>query len=1200
MKKSLLLLAACLSVFASARAQNTQITASHISVFGGSAITGSFCVSPTDGAGNAINVTTSTGQLFSPQTPLCFPIVAGVLSGSAIVPDTSLTQPVNVCYALTIKNNFGQTLGSYPCIQPFGSSWSFDAYVPGTLPSIPSLEMPTFQTNGTNNAVQTVLNITGPGVSYSAGKVVISGSGGSSGGTALYPAQCGVTGAPSWCGSGTTADAYIRAACAALPSGGGTVDLAGLTGNLAATTRGCSSPTKQVIFIQDPTSTLTVTETDGDITFPLDNTSMLLGPGNGGCPAQTGIVVSSTANITAVVGPAHTDGTQEQFTVQGACIWGNALATIGMGAIFSEQNFANTTIAFNNVTICPTACVRIINSSSIYVEDNWLNAAAGGGATGRAIWVQSLVGTTGTGCKASAVIQAGQIEHSVGGVPDIDITGDGAGAIGCGTRIEAVGVERNNSFASTTSINISDCWNCSIDHIFPSGTCCGTNLIAISQTASGRTQNVHVTNLYAGGSFTNVINDSTPGGSVLPTSLYPQITEYIAAPGYVSSAGVVAGVAGASITPAIVNNRVEAAGVNGAGIGVAQSAWSSSVGYPQCSAVSHSSTNYLAVAASTNIIPGTNAAYWYQVPNANTPTNGDCAFYLAASMVSGTTGAQLILPPGNTNTCIGFLEPTVTSPGNPNVAIVGSGKKNSILTQTCAISNATVQQPDSGVAFALAGIDWSNFTVNANFLTVPMQVYGAQQFRIENILLENPTDGSDHYIEFGHPSSGNHSKAWTYEAYFNNVDTLNSHGPGTGAVITATVSGGVPTFTVASGGSSYVAAYTQLILSSTGSSADVPCTSRGTDTITVASGVITAITSTATGCASTLYPQVFGGNQVKYCYKFNDASDIKGSIGNTPQECNTGLYASNVTSQMVFVDLHPIATMIGITDSGNNDYFGTEIDSVYHYGFDFEGATNLQNLHATKFVYSANLKGISDYHFGTITGSPTTAPYQINIFGDGCGDAAPTAGGYNHFLQSSGPGFPGFAHAYESTDCSGLASNSNVVDTPGNFSSGGTLTGLGGVNAANGIFNAYGATNLGYQVNGSYAVGNSASGAGVQVSGSTVTSVNGLPVTAPSAAAATTTGSSCGTISGFTGGTPNLVGQYFGKLVSNSATCQIKLNFGITAAHGYLCLFQDITNTSYTFSYSGLGSGASTTASCTSLTSNAPSGDTVSFEALPF
>jgi hypothetical protein len=182
----LLLLCVC-----AASAQTTQITASNIALFGGTKVTGSFCVTPTDQSGNPLNLVTSAGQQLAPSTSLCFPIVNGVLSSYAIVPDTALTQPVNPCYKLTIKSNSGVQIGTYPCIQPTsatpgtpGTPWSFDAYVPSTLPAIPALALPQYQVNGSPLANQAIINF------------VCTGCGNPSGGIVNIPVGSSSVGAP--------------------------------------------------------------------------------------------------------------------------------------------------------------------------------------------------------------------------------------------------------------------------------------------------------------------------------------------------------------------------------------------------------------------------------------------------------------------------------------------------------------------------------------------------------------------------------------------------------------------------------------------------------------------------------------------------------------------------------------------------------------------------------------------------------------------------------------------------------------------------------------------------------------------------------------------------------------------------------------------------------------------------------------------
>ncbi len=64
----------------------------------------------------------------------------------------------------------------------------------------------------------------------------------------------------------------------------------------------------------------------------------------------------------------------------------------------------------------------------------------------------------------------------------------------------------------------------------------------------------------------------------------------------------------------------------------------------------------------------------------------------------------------------------MASPGLPNVVIRGAGKTASVLQQTCDITssgNAVVQQPDSGVAYAFASVDWDDFAVTQTSLLRP-------------------------------------------------------------------------------------------------------------------------------------------------------------------------------------------------------------------------------------------------------------------------------------------------------------------------------------------------------------------------------------------------------------------------------------------------------------------------------------------------
>lgn len=362
---------------------------------------------------------------------------------------------------------------------------------------------------------------------------------GSPSGSIVYPAQCQAGSPPSWC-SGTTADAFIRASCSQLPASGGTIDFRGLTGTLAASVP-CSTPTKQVIMLQDNPSLLTITQHDGGVTFPLDNSSMLLGPGGGQCDIGGGIHLASTANVTAIVGSAHTDGSQEDFTVQGVCLWGSTSGVAGIttkGMIYAKEVFVNTTILSNNVSVCPSSCVWIENAGGIVnIGNNELNGTSGVYTFNTSPLVIASTGSA--GCQDQSInIWGNNAEHANGGsnFPELSITGNGTGAQACGVYVHDIYIEKNVlGTPSTAGIKIQDCLNCKFENIEGGGgNSTSGDMINLSASAPNRVFNVTFENIgNVFNSWTNTINDTTASGKVLPLATYPSVTYYPSNPGYI-------------------------------------------------------------------------------------------------------------------------------------------------------------------------------------------------------------------------------------------------------------------------------------------------------------------------------------------------------------------------------------------------------------------------------------------------------------------------------------------------------------------------------------------------------------------------------------------------------------------------------------------------------------------------------------------
>jgi hypothetical protein len=360
-------------------------------------------------------------------------------------------------------------------------------------------------------------------------------------GPVVYPANCQGSNIPSWCGaSGQTADVYIRAACGQLPATGGWINLLGLSGTIANSVT-CSTVSKQVIMLTDPTSLLTITENDGGTAFPIDSHSMLLGPGNGDCIAYSGgIYLAETAVVTGIVGPARTDGTEEDFTVSGNCLWGSPFghATVSKGLIFTKATFSDTTISNNNTDFCENACIWLENAGgSIIVQNNEMDPTDGAySVIGSGLVI--LSSGSDTGCVGSNYfVSGGDIQHANGGAnyPEVSIHGNGAGAFPCAVYLHDIYFERNVSGTpSTDFIKIQDCWNCTFSNLQAlggNGTPSG-DTINISQSAQGRVQNLVFTSI-EGAAATNVINDTTPGGAVIPLATTAFVTSYYSNPGYI-------------------------------------------------------------------------------------------------------------------------------------------------------------------------------------------------------------------------------------------------------------------------------------------------------------------------------------------------------------------------------------------------------------------------------------------------------------------------------------------------------------------------------------------------------------------------------------------------------------------------------------------------------------------------------------------
>lgn len=116
----------------------TTVSASHLQDATGTNITNAtIWFQPVDNKGKPLSFRSGGTEGQTVSTPVTATVTNGAFS--VVLADTTLTQPANVGYSVTVLDNLTgrNLLGSgYECIQPTGSTWSFDAYVPNLSPQV--------------------------------------------------------------------------------------------------------------------------------------------------------------------------------------------------------------------------------------------------------------------------------------------------------------------------------------------------------------------------------------------------------------------------------------------------------------------------------------------------------------------------------------------------------------------------------------------------------------------------------------------------------------------------------------------------------------------------------------------------------------------------------------------------------------------------------------------------------------------------------------------------------------------------------------------------------------------------------------------------------------------------------------------------------------------------------------------------------
>jgi hypothetical protein len=228
------------------------------------------------------------------------------------------------------------------------------------------------------------------------------------------------------------------------------------------------------------------------------------------------------------------------------------------------------------------------------------------------------------------------------------------------------------------------------------------------------------------------------------------------------------------------------------------------------------------------------------------------------------------------------------------------------------------------------------------------------------------------------------------------VENPKGTGPSSRAVVTVAISGGVPTFTVTSGGTySYANPTVNWIGFAVGAT---PCTTMGTlvPTMTM-SGSTYSLTSLSgygfAGCVAG-NSNIVTNDQPAATYgialqSYTDSTYIDLVVGGT----GTSACIGELNGSNVYVHEHPIGCNVGVYDPAQNVHFGPELDSDAQYGMQFGSAT-ITTVHGAELVYNSSYPYTSGFFV------PTGG--SLNLYGNVCPHGASVTG-FNLEVASAGP-----------------------------------------------------------------------------------------------------------------------------------------------------------------------------------------------------
>jgi hypothetical protein len=406
----------------------------------------------------------------------------------------------------------------------------------------------------------------------------------------------------------------------------------------------------------------------------------------------------------------------------------------------------------------------------------------------------------------------------------------------------------------------------------------------------------------------------------------------------------------------------------------------------------------LPLAAQTTITPEQIGTTFYAdgfpasctVGSASYTTQADCAWATASAFVTtaaGQYGALLVFSSNYYQKKVEWVQPTTTN--GQAISLKGAGMDSTYIIQVASTPTLPmISSPNQ--SGNLATFDISDLTLSANSNADSCaDLVDIISNNIRSVNCTGVIDGSDHDWQIGFPGRN------AQEVVMDHVFASGASDAKTRAQVTVSVSGGIPSFTVTNGGAGYPTTNTDIGVFLTGTGhGDHPCSSIGTSTATVnTSGVITALSSTATGCVAPMYVQVYPVSKIAAGFRLYMSDSTGYDLYPQGVQLGIDLEFGNTT----LIHPHPTNVPIGIRVTQNDDLDKVECDTIGEWCIDFEGTTPVTVEHTNGYTgLASSIPGYATFHFGSGAG-----PAQIVGLSNLCQAGLPA--GYNEILTAAGP-----------------------------------------------------------------------------------------------------------------------------------------------------------------------------------------------------